>query len=57
MSYWASEAIAPMIISFGFDDGARLAFSIETRKESHEGYSLVSGFFQQYELAVVATRA
>ena len=33
---------------------ARLAFSIETRKESQEGYSSVAGFFKQYELAVVA---
>ena len=54
MSYWAGEAIAHTIVSFGFDDGARLAFSIETRKESHEGYSSVAGFFKQYELAVVA---
>jgi hypothetical protein len=54
MSYWAGEAIAHTIVSFGFDEGARLAFSIETRKESHEGYSSVAGFFKQYELAVVA---
>ena len=54
MSYWAGEAIAHTIVSFGFDDGARLAFSIETRKESHEGYSSIAGFFKQFELAVVA---
>jgi Domain of unknown function (DUF4105) len=54
MSYWAGEAIAHTIVSFGFDDGARLAFSIETRKERDESYSSVAGFFKQYELAVVA---
>jgi hypothetical protein len=54
MSYWAGEAIAHTIVSFGFDDGSRLAFSIETRKESHVDYSSVAGFFKQYELAVVA---
>jgi hypothetical protein len=54
MSYWMGEAIAHTIVSFGFDDGARLAFSIETRKEIGEGYSSVAGFFKQYELAVVA---
>ena len=54
MSYWAGEAIAHPIVSFGFDDGARLAFSIETRKDSDEGYSSVAGFFKQYELAIVA---
>jgi hypothetical protein len=54
MSYWAGEAIAHTILSFGFDNGARLAFSIETREESHEGYSSIAGFFKQYELAFVA---
>lgn len=54
MSYWAGEAIAHTIVSFGFDDGSRLAFSIETRKESHEDYSSIAGFFKQYELAMVA---
>lgn len=54
MSYWAGEAIAHTIVSFGFDDAPRLAFSIETRKESHEGYSSIAGFFKQYELAIIA---
>ncbi len=54
MSYWAGEAIAHTIVSFGFDDGARLAFSIETRKESDESYSPLAGFFKQYELALIA---
>jgi hypothetical protein len=54
MSYWAGEAIAHTTVSFGFDDAPRLAFSIETRKESHEGYSSIAGFFKQYELAIVA---
>jgi hypothetical protein len=54
MSYWMGEAIAHTIVSFGFDDGSRLAFSIETRKESHEGFSSIAGFFKQYELAIVA---
>lgn len=54
MSYWMGEAIAHTIISFGFDDGSRLAFSIETRKESHESYSSIAGFFKQYELSIIA---
>src|SRR4030081_3306707 len=28
MSYWTWPAIAPMLISFGFDDGAHLVFSV-----------------------------
>src|SRR5215472_9618548 len=54
MSYWMGEAIAHTIISFGFDNGERLASSIETRKESDESYSSIAGFFKQYELAIVA---
>ena len=53
MSYWAGEAIAHTIVSFGFTDGPRLAFSIETRKQRDEAYSSVAGFFKQYELAIV----
>jgi Domain of unknown function (DUF4105) len=41
-------------ISFGFDDGSRLAFSIETRKESLESYSSIAGCFKQYELSTIA---
>jgi Domain of unknown function (DUF4105) len=54
MSYWMGEAIAHTMVSFGFDDGERVAFSIETRKERNEGYSSIAGFFKQYELAIVA---
>jgi hypothetical protein len=54
LSYWAGEAIAHLIVSFGFDDGVRLDFSIETRKERGEAYSTIAGFFRQYELAMVA---
>lgn len=54
LSYWAGEAIAHLIVSFGFDDGNRLDFSIETRKERGEGYSTIAGFFKQYELAIIA---
>ncbi|MFL5285018.1 MAG: DUF4105 domain-containing protein, partial [Rhodopila sp.] len=54
MSYWAGEAIAHTLISFGFANGERLAFSIETRKEVGEAYSPIAGFFKQYELAIIA---
>jgi hypothetical protein len=54
LSYWAGEAIAHLIVSFGFDDGDRLDFSIETRKERGEEYSTIAGFFRQYELSIVA---
>lgn len=52
-SYWMGPAIAHVFLSFAFADGAHLAISIETRKESHERYSTLKGFFRQYELYYV----
>jgi len=54
LSYWAGEAIAHLIVSIGFDDDSRLAFSIETRKTRGEEYSTIAGFFRQYELSIIA---
>jgi Domain of unknown function (DUF4105) len=53
-SYWAGELIAHLFLSFGFADGEQIAISIETRKEKHESYSTLAGFFRQYELIYVA---
>ncbi len=56
--YWMGDAIAHIMISFGFLDKDMgqdyLAFSIETRKEQGEGYSTLKGFFKQYELIYIA---
>ncbi|MBV9247803.1 MAG: DUF4105 domain-containing protein [Acetobacteraceae bacterium] len=54
LSYWGNEAIAHLIICFGFNGGRRLDFSIETRKERGEQYSTIAGFFKQYELVIIA---
>ena len=51
-SYWGSDDIAHMFVSFGFGED-HLAMSIETRKEVGEGYSTLAGFFKQYELFYV----
>jgi uncharacterized protein DUF4105 len=48
--YWAGPSIAHVFLSFGFTDGAHLAFSIETRREKGQSYSSVAGFFRQYTL-------
>jgi hypothetical protein len=53
-SHWAGDAIAHMIVSFGFADGQQLAMSIEARKERGEAYSAVNGFFRNNELIYVA---
>jgi Domain of unknown function (DUF4105) len=50
--YWAGDAIAHIIVSFGFE-GEHVAISIETRKEKGEAYSSIAGFFRRYELIYV----
>jgi hypothetical protein len=54
VSYWMGEAVAHTIVSFGFEDAARLAFSIEIRKERNESFSSIAGLFKHYELTIVA---
>ena len=53
-SVWDSPDIAHLLVSFGFDDGQRVVFSVETRKESHESFNVKGGFFRQFELVLVA---
>jgi hypothetical protein len=50
--YWAGDAIAHIMLSFGFGD-EHVTVSIETRKEEGEAYSALAGFFRQYELIYV----
>lgn len=54
LSYWMGPAIAHTLVSFGFADGQHLVFSIEIRKEKHEQFDALAGFFKQYEMALVA---
>jgi hypothetical protein len=52
--YWAGPSIAHTIVSFGFEDGRRLAFSIEVRHGPGEDYSAVPGLFKKFELIFIA---
>ena len=54
LSYWMGPAIAHTLVSFGFEDGRHVVFSVEIRKESHEQFNALAGFFKQYEMALVA---
>jgi hypothetical protein len=53
-SVWDSPEIAHLLVSFGFSDGQRVAFSVEIRRESDEAYSNLGGFFRQFEIALIA---
>ncbi len=55
LSYWGSPWIAHTIMSWRFEDGGHLAISIETRRESHESYSALLGFFRHFELYYVVS--
>jgi len=54
MVYWGSPNMAHTMVSFGFEGGDQLCFSIEARKEKGEGYSAVKGLFRQFELIYIA---
>ena len=52
-SHWMGDAIAHVMLSFGFGGADYVTFSIEIRKEKTEAYSVIKGFFKQYELVYV----
>lgn len=54
-SYWGLPAIAHVLLSFGFDNGDFVVFSVEIRKERQELFSEIGGFFKKFELSIVAT--
>jgi hypothetical protein len=54
VSYWNLPAIAHMLISFGFDGGEHVVFSVEIRREKTEKYSEIGGFFKEFELSIIA---
>jgi hypothetical protein len=51
--YWMGDAIAHVMISFGFQERDFVSFSIEIRKEDGEEYSTLKGIFKQYELTYI----
>ena len=54
MSYWAGPEIAHMILSFGFNDGHYLAWSIEVRRRKDGEFSPVADLFKSNPLVIVA---
>lgn len=54
VSYWTIPAIAHTLVSFGFDDGRHVVFSVEIRKEKGEEFSEIGGFLKRFELSVIA---
>jgi len=55
LSYWAGPQMAHLIMSFVFDDGQVLAWSIEVRREKNGVYSPVADAFKSHTLIYLAT--
>jgi Domain of unknown function (DUF4105) len=54
MSYWSRAAIAHMLISFGFDAGEQIVFSVEVRRQKTQAFSEIGGFFKEFALSIIA---
>lgn len=54
MSYWSGPEIAHVILSFGFQDGEHLAWSIEVRRRSGGAFSPLADMFKSNPLVIVA---
>ncbi|MFT5324524.1 MAG: large-conductance mechanosensitive channel [Planctomycetaceae bacterium] len=48
-----AEAAAHTFLIFGFEDGERLAISVEVRREREESYTPLKGLLRQFELTYV----
>ena len=54
VSHWdGMQAVAHTMLSFGFEDGRYLAFSMETRLPMGAEQGFLPGFYRQYELLMV----
>jgi hypothetical protein len=54
MSYWAGPKIAHVIISFGFEDGEQLAWSVEVRRRVGGAFSPLADLFKSNPLVIIA---
>jgi Domain of unknown function (DUF4105) len=54
LSYWSMAAIAHVLVSFEFEDGQCVVFSVEIRRERTEAFSEIGGFFKEFELSIIA---
>ena len=54
MSYWAGPEMAHTIMSFGFEGGVYLAWSIEVRRLKGSEYSPIADLFKSNPLVIVA---
>ncbi|MDJ0992926.1 MAG: DUF4105 domain-containing protein [Dinoroseobacter sp.] len=54
LSYWSRPSIAHFILSFGFEGGEYLAWSIEVKREADGVYSPIADMFKSNPIVIVA---
>ncbi|KIC12939.1 membrane protein [Leisingera sp. ANG-M1] len=54
MSYWAGPQMAHMIVSFGFEGGDQIAWSVEVRRKRGGGFSAIADLFKSNTLSIIA---
>lgn len=54
MSYWAGPEMAHVIMSFGFEGGEQLAWSVEVRRQKGGQFSPIADLFKANPLVIVA---
>ena len=55
LAYWAGPEMAHVIMSFGFEDGDYLAWSVEVRRERNSQFSPIADAFKSHTLIYLAT--
>ncbi len=55
LAYWAGPEMAHVIMSFGFEDGDHIAWSVEVRREKSGEFSPVADAFKNHTLVYLAT--
>jgi hypothetical protein len=55
LAYWGGPEMAHVIMSFGFEDGDHLAWSVEVRREKTGVFSPIADAFKNHTLVYLAT--
>ena len=55
LAYWAGPEMAHVIMSFGFEDGDHIAWSVEVRREKSGEFSPIADAFKNHTLVYLAT--
>ena len=55
LAYWGGPEMAHVIMSFGFEDGDHLAWSVEVRRERNGQFSPIADAFRSHTLVYLAT--